>query len=149
MSFNNNNSDKQADLYAYLEEDNTNVLETPKKVSSREKKLKILQNQLGQLQSQAQNGFIMGCAVGGMMGAIIGTWAAIKTRKLVVLPLSIVSSGGFFGFMMMCGSIIRTDSENIYNSNNSQYLQSNTVLDRHINKTFWEIKYAANSNQQN
>ncbi|KAL4431817.1 hypothetical protein ABPG74_015257 [Tetrahymena malaccensis] len=149
MSFDKNNSDKQADLYAYLEGDNTNVLETPKKVSSREKKLKILQNQLGQLQSQAQNGFLMGCAVGGMMGAIIGTWAAIKTRKLVVLPLSIVSSGGFFGFMMMCGSIIRTDSENIYSNNNIQYLQNNTVLERHANKAFWEIKYAAQQNQQN
>lgn len=52
----------------------------------------------------------MGAMVGSTMGAIFGIWTAMKTRKLVVLPISIISSGGFFGFVMMVGSIVRTDS---------------------------------------
>lgn len=56
----------------------------------------------------------MGALVGGTMGAMIGTWSALQTRRLILLPISIITSGGFFGFMMMCGSIIRTDNENIY-----------------------------------
>lgn len=40
MSFEKKNLDTTVDLYAFLEEDNNNVMETPRKISSREKKLK-------------------------------------------------------------------------------------------------------------
>jgi ABC-type transport system involved in multi-copper enzyme maturation permease subunit len=56
----------------------------------------------------------MGAAVGGAMGAMIGIWSALQTKKLILLPISILTSGGFFGFIMMCGSIVRSDTNNIY-----------------------------------
>lgn len=74
----------------------------------------------------------MGAVVGSAMGAIIGVWTVMKTRKLIVLPISILTSGAFFGFIMMVGSIVRTDTENIYITS-----QPETAI------PFWRIKYAA------
>ena len=45
--------DNTPDLYAYLEGDNTNIMETPKKISSREKKLMQLSGKFGELGTQA------------------------------------------------------------------------------------------------
>jgi len=45
--------DNTPDLYAYLEGDDTNIMETPKKVSSREKKLIQLSGKFGELGTQA------------------------------------------------------------------------------------------------
>lgn len=105
---------EKVDKYTYLESENSNIMETPKKISARDKKLKEISSKFGEASSQAANGFMMGALVGGSMGAIIGIWTVIKTRKLIVLPISILTSGAFFGFIMMCGSIIRSDDEDIY-----------------------------------
>jgi len=52
---NNSNlgGDNTPDLYAYLEGDDTNIMETPKKISSREKKLIQLSGKFGELGTQA------------------------------------------------------------------------------------------------
>jgi len=62
----------------------------------------------------------MGAAVGGAMGSIIGVWSALQTKKLILLPISILTSGGFFGFIMMCGSVVRSDTNKIYSNLDKQ-----------------------------
>lgn len=147
MSPLNKTQAEQVNKYTYLETDDTNLMETPKKVSAREKKLKQISNKFGEASSQAANGFMMGALVGGSMGAIIGIWTVIKTRKLIVLPISIITSGSFFGFIMMCGSIIRSDDENIYLESIAKSItpigQQIQSLSNPVEQTpFWKLKYA-------
>jgi hypothetical protein len=47
-------------------------------------------------------GFIMGALVGGGFGFIVGCWTAISMKKLYIIPVSTVISGGTFGFFMAC-----------------------------------------------
>lgn len=51
----------------------------------------------------------MGSLVGGGFGLVTGLWAAISYKKLSMIPISVIVSGGSFGFIMACGSMIRND----------------------------------------
>jgi hypothetical protein len=51
----------------------------------------------------------MGGLCGGAFGAIFGIWEAIKSRRLIIIPLSALMSGLSFGFILACGSVIRSD----------------------------------------
>jgi hypothetical protein len=48
--------------------------------------------------------------VGGLFGLVVGCYVAITTRRFMAIPLSILASGGSFGFILGCGSMIRADS---------------------------------------
>lgn len=101
-----NKVDKDA-LYRYLEGDDSKVLIVPKNITTREKKVMMISTKFSELSNQAVNGFTMGALVGGAMGSMIGIWTMMKTRKPIVLPISIISTGSFLGFVMMCGSVVR------------------------------------------
>lgn len=53
----------------------------------------------------------MGGMVGGMFGLIVGVYSAVQTRRLLSIPISVIISGGTFGFIMGCGSLIRNDDK--------------------------------------
>lgn len=56
------------------------------------------------------NGFMMGFMVGGLFGLVIGLYSAYQSKRLIAIPMSVIVSGGSFGFIMGCGSIIRNDT---------------------------------------
>ena len=53
-------------------------------------------------------GFLMGGAVGGVMGSLVGTYFAITQRQWSLIPLMALTSGCSFGFFMGVGSVMRS-----------------------------------------
>jgi ABC-type lipoprotein release transport system permease subunit len=52
----------------------------------------------------ALQGFLVGC----LAGALIGLVTAIQIKRFIVIPLSMISSGIFFGGVSAFGSIIHS-----------------------------------------
>jgi hypothetical protein len=50
----------------------------------------------------------MGFLVGGLFGFAIGCYSALQTRRFLAIPLSTLVSGCSFGFILGCGSMIRS-----------------------------------------
>lgn len=59
--------------------------------------------------AKLQSGFMIGGAVGGSFGFAYGTYAAIKFRHILYLPIAVVQGGAAFGFFLACGMVIRCD----------------------------------------
>jgi hypothetical protein len=55
------------------------------------------------------NGAMMGFMIGGLFGLVIGVYSAFQTRRLIAIPMSVLVSGGSFGFILGCGSVLRND----------------------------------------
>jgi len=51
----------------------------------------------------------MGGMVGCGFGCVLGCVQAYQTRSLLVIPLTMVASGGSFGFFMGLGMTLRSD----------------------------------------
>jgi hypothetical protein len=56
------------------------------------------------------NGAMMGFMVGGLFGFAVGLYSAVQSRRFIVIPISVLVSGCSFGFILGCGSLIRTHS---------------------------------------
>jgi hypothetical protein len=56
-----------------------------------------------------QNGFMIGASLGGAVGFLYGTWAAISYKHILYLPIAVLQSGGFFGLFLACGTVIRCE----------------------------------------
>ena len=56
-----------------------------------------------------QLGMKMGGLVGGIFGALAGSVYAVRERRFLVLPATMVVSAASFGFFLGCGMIIRCD----------------------------------------
>lgn len=56
-----------------------------------------------------KTGFLMGSIVGCTMGFIFGCVSAYQSKTLIVIPLSMATSGFFFGSLMCVGSILRNE----------------------------------------
>ena len=52
-------------------------------------------------------GFMMGSMVGGGFGAVMGCYQAYVNRTLLLIPLTMIASGGSFGFFMGLGMTFR------------------------------------------
>ena len=70
------------------------------------------------------NGAMMGFMVGGLFGLIVGVYSAFQTRRLIAIPMSVLVSGGSFGFILGCGSVLRSDTlisqqERLMNNHNN------------------------------
>lgn len=80
--------------------------DTSTKFTKKWNKLKL---KMKEAKANALNGFMMGCMIGGLFGGVIGVYTAFYTKRLVSIPISIIISGGSFGFILGCGSMIRSD----------------------------------------
>ena len=87
-----------------------------------ERKIKRIFGGVGNAGMMFQQGFMLGATVGGIFGGIIGTFYAISTRQILILPMSIIGTGCSFGFFMGIGMILRTQME----SNNSEEEEGET-----------------------
>ena len=61
--------------------------------------------------SKLQSGFMIGASLGGAFGFLYGTYAAIKFKHVLYLPIAVVQAGGAFGFFLACGTVIRCDEK--------------------------------------
>ena len=50
--------------------------------------------------SKLQSGFMIGASLGGAFGFLYGTYAAIKFKHVLYLPIAVVQAGGAFGFFL-------------------------------------------------
>lgn len=103
-------SDKFNDPYEkYLENQfvTKNLLEFDNS-SKFQKKLNKLKQRMYIAKHMAIQGAMMGFMVGGLFGFMVGVYSAFQTRRLLTIPLSMLGSGCFFGFIFGCGSMIRT-----------------------------------------
>ena len=51
---------------------------------------------------------MMGALVGAGFGGVLGAYQAVQMRSFLVMPISMIVSGGSFGFFMGLGMTIRT-----------------------------------------
>ena len=56
-------------------------------------------------------GFMMGGAVGCLMGGLTGTYFALTYRQFSLIPLMMATSGGSFGFFMGVGAVMRAGEQ--------------------------------------
>ena len=76
-----------------------------------ERKIKRIFGGVGNAGLMFQQGFKLGATVGGIFGGLIGTFYAISTRQILILPMSMIGTGCSFGFFMGIGMILRTQME--------------------------------------
>ena len=74
------------------------------------KKWKKLKGKMEIAKLNAINGFMMGAIIGGLFGFALGAYQAFLTRRLVAIPISVIGSGCFFGFIMGCGALVMHSS---------------------------------------
>ncbi len=80
------------------------------KSSKFSKKVKKFQTALSSAKMNMLNGAMMGFMVGGLFGLVVGVYSAFQTRRFIAIPMSVLVSGGSFGFIMGCGSVLRSDT---------------------------------------
>jgi hypothetical protein len=80
------------------------------KSSKFSKKVKKLQDAASSAKLNMLNGAMMGFMVGGLFGLVVGVYSAFQTRRFIAIPMSVLVSGGSFGFIMGCGSVLRSDT---------------------------------------
>jgi hypothetical protein len=73
------------------------------------KKINKLKISLANAKNNAMQGAMMGFMVGGLFGLCLGVYTAFQTRRFMAIPISALISGCSFGFILGCGSMIRTD----------------------------------------
>ena len=97
------------DPYARVAQESTNVLESEaQKESARQRKWNKLKQRFQMNKQALKQGFLMGSMVGGGFGLVMGIYAGIQYRSLLIVPLTAITSAASFGFFMACGTLIRT-----------------------------------------
>ena len=72
------------------------------------KKLNKLKNKMYDARNNMIQGGMMGFMVGGLFGFAVGCYSAFQTRRFMAIPISTLVSGCSFGFILGCGSMIRS-----------------------------------------
>jgi len=80
------------------------------KSSKFSKKVNKLKASMSSAKANMLNGAMMGFMVGGLFGLVVGIYSAFQTRRLIAIPMSVLVSGGSFGFILGCGSVLRSDT---------------------------------------
>ena len=73
-----------------------------------ERKKKRVLGESNELKRSFFTGFMMGGAVGAMMGGLTGTYFAFQYRQFSLIPMMALTSGGSFGFFMGIGAVMRS-----------------------------------------
>ena len=58
--------------------------------------------------SKLQSGFMIGASLGGAFGFLYGTYAAIKFKHVLYLPIAVVQAGGAFGFFLAAPPVTKS-----------------------------------------
>jgi hypothetical protein len=66
-------------------------------------------SRMRQCMHKLQNGFVIGASLGGAVGFMYGTYAAIAYKHVLYLPIAVVQAAGGFGFFLACGTVIRCE----------------------------------------
>jgi len=138
----NESSTEADDPYASVVEDSQNTLDS-KKESARQRKWNQLKGKFKHQKAALKQGFMMGAMVGGGMGLVMGLYAAVQYRSIIVLPISILASAGSFGFFMACGTLIRTQD---FDENAQINLLRYNVKEMRYETAIpmWQMKYMSN-----
>jgi len=67
-----------------------------------------LKNWANAAKNNAKQGAMMGFMVGGLFGGAVGLYSAFQTKRFLAIPISIIVSGTSFGFILGCGSLVRS-----------------------------------------
>ena len=73
------------------------------------KKINKFKSKLYDARNNMMQGAMMGFMVGGLFGFAVGCYSAFQTRRFMAIPISTLVSGCSFGFILGCGSMIRSD----------------------------------------
>eukprot|EP00389_Voromonas_pontica_P009459 GDKH01014377.1.p1 GENE.GDKH01014377.1~~GDKH01014377.1.p1 ORF type:complete len:229 (-),score=22.87 GDKH01014377.1:99-785(-) len=58
-----------------------------------------------------KTGGLMGASVGGIFGGLMGVYASIVNRNILILPISTLGGAMSFGFFLGCGMIVRCEGD--------------------------------------
>ena len=72
------------------------------------RKFKRFKDDLAMKKTYFLYGGMQGFAIGCLAGLGIGAISAIQTRRLILIPISMIGSGLFFSGVMAFGSLIRS-----------------------------------------
>jgi len=89
-----------------------------------------------------KTGLLIGGIVGCSMGFLYGCVAAYQSKTLIVIPLSMATSGFFFASLMSIGAILRNEDMSFYENNQSN--QSNQLIYMNI---YSYIRYDESKNE--
>ena len=62
-----------------------------------------------QCMQRLQNAFAIGASLGGAVGFMYGSYAAVAYKHVLYLPIAVVQAAGGFGFFLACGTVIRCE----------------------------------------
>jgi hypothetical protein len=62
-----------------------------------------------QCMGRVQNGFVIGASLGGAVGFLYGSYAAVAYKHILYLPIAVLQAAGGFGFFLACGTVIRCE----------------------------------------
>lgn len=112
------------DLEKEKSENNKNDYKKPNWFKRKGRKIKKIFSEFWVL---GKTGFLMGSFVGLTMGFLGGCMAAYQTKSLLVIPVSMIGSGFFFGSLMGIGACLRTSSEE-YDKNGNPIYQKMYII---------------------
>ena len=69
-------------------------------------------------------GFKMGSAVGGIFGGVMGTYYAVTTKTISLIPISVFGTGLSFGFFMGMGMVLRQGNMEATDDSNDYMIES-------------------------
>ncbi len=74
-----------------------------------------------------QSGFMIGASLGGAVGFLYGTYAAIRYKHILYLPIAVLQAGGGFGFFLACGTVIRCDEPRLEHADDRRFFRAATA----------------------
>lgn len=103
----------EKDTDSYAAEDFSKYLPDSAKTDQPAQKWQLHQSgepsRANQCFQRIKTGAMLGGALGGSVGFLYGTYAAIAYRHILYIPITVVQAGFGFGLFLACGMVIRCD----------------------------------------